>query len=286
MITAPIVKWSGSKRSQAAEIVKRFPREMDTYYEPFCGGCSVLLRLLQTEEIRIRHYVVSDINADLIALWKEIRDNPQRLMEEYATLWDTFNRHGLDMDDIERRSEVFYTIRERVNKEHRPADFLFIMRTAVNGMPRYNSKGAFNTSCHFSRPGIHPIRLDEICKGWSSLLKAKEVEFRCGSYEDVVPQEGDFAYLDPPYLGTKGMYYGALEMPRFWEWLGNLKCGWALSFDGRTDKEDLTADVPKGLYVKHEYLKSGNSSFRRVTGTDRHANVEESLYLGGSPFRR
>lgn len=31
----PAVKWSGSKRSQAEEIIKLFPKEIDTYYEPF-----------------------------------------------------------------------------------------------------------------------------------------------------------------------------------------------------------------------------------------------------------
>lgn len=42
----PAIKWSGSKRSQAEEILKRFPRQINTYYEPFCGGCSILRRLL------------------------------------------------------------------------------------------------------------------------------------------------------------------------------------------------------------------------------------------------
>jgi DNA adenine methylase len=76
----PIVKWSGSKRSQAESIVARMPREIDTYYEPFCGGCSVLYRLLHTPVVKVRRYIASDLNADLIALWNEIKDNPERLI--------------------------------------------------------------------------------------------------------------------------------------------------------------------------------------------------------------
>ena len=34
----PVIKWSGSKRSQASEIISNFPKEIDTYYESFCGG--------------------------------------------------------------------------------------------------------------------------------------------------------------------------------------------------------------------------------------------------------
>lgn len=42
----PVIKWSGSKRTQAGDILAWFPKEIDTYYEPFCGGASVLRRLL------------------------------------------------------------------------------------------------------------------------------------------------------------------------------------------------------------------------------------------------
>lgn len=41
----PVIKWSGSKRSQAKNILTYFPKEIDVYYEPFCGGASVLRRL-------------------------------------------------------------------------------------------------------------------------------------------------------------------------------------------------------------------------------------------------
>jgi DNA adenine methylase len=44
----PIIKWSGSKRSQSEEIVKKFPKEINTYYEPFVGGASILFQLLHS----------------------------------------------------------------------------------------------------------------------------------------------------------------------------------------------------------------------------------------------
>ena len=66
-IFQPVIKWSGSKRSQAKNIVSYFPREIDTYYEPFCGGCSVLRALLESD-IKVKNYVCSDINEGLIDL--------------------------------------------------------------------------------------------------------------------------------------------------------------------------------------------------------------------------
>ena len=38
----PVIKWTGSKRSQSEEIIQYFPKEIDTYYEPCCGGASIL----------------------------------------------------------------------------------------------------------------------------------------------------------------------------------------------------------------------------------------------------
>jgi DNA adenine methylase len=37
----PIIKWTGSKRFLADEIIEYFPSNIETYYEPFVGGGSV-----------------------------------------------------------------------------------------------------------------------------------------------------------------------------------------------------------------------------------------------------
>lgn len=276
MAFEPAVKWSGSKRSQAAEIVARMPREIETYYEPFCGGCSVLRRLLSTRSVKCRRYVCSDLNADLINLWKEIKTDPLRLSLGYAALWTLLNKDG----DLDRKKEFFSEIRARYNDSRSPVDFLFIMRTTTNGMPRYNAEGDFNNSFHVTRNGIEPARLTKILDEWSGLLKAHDVNFMAQSYNQIKPNVGDFIYLDPPYAATKGMYFGGFDTPAFFSWLGALDGAvrWLLSYDGKAGGEDFTYAVPSGLYVSHEYISNGNSSFRRVIGTDRTCTVQESLY--------
>lgn len=283
----PIVKWSGSKRSQAAEIVARMPREIDTYYEPFCGGCSVLYRLLNTPSVKVSRYVASDVNRDLIELWKMIRDNQDELCKGYGELWESFNRHGLCVDDFERRKEVFYSFRDRYNRDHCPIDFLFIMRTTTNGMPRYNDKGEFNNSCHFSRPGIHPNRLRKICLEWSRLLNEKNVEFFYRSFEEVSDNEGDLTYIDAPYFSVKRnqMYFGGIDFSLLEKWIRTLKGKWIMSYDGKRGNVDYTVDIPQDLFVCHEYLKSGKSSFERYLGLGRCEEVYESLYSNYAFFQ-
>lgn len=270
----PAIKWSGSKRSQAESILAFFPEKIDTYYEPFCGGASVLRRLLDSN-IKVNSYVCSDLNSGLIDLWNEIINHPEQVVSYYKKLWNELN---ID-DDKQRKKEYFYTVRDRYNKEHNPLDFMFIMRTTTNGMPRYNRDGEFNNSFHVTRNGIVPDTLEKIVYEWSELLRKKNVEFISCSYDEIKPKENDFVYLDPPYANTKGMYYGAINYEKLWDWMRNLPCKYALSFDGISGKEDNTWNVPTDVYSKHEYLLSGNSSFKRTIGKSNDSIVYESLYV-------
>lgn len=270
----PVIKWSGSKRSQAENILTYFPKEIDTYYEPFCGGASVFRRLLSSD-IKVNRYVCSDLNSGLIDLWNEIINNPERVSYYYNKLWNELNQD----DDKQRKKEYFATVRERYNREHNPLDFMFIMRTTTNGMPRYNRDGEFNNSFHVTRNGIIPETLEKIIYEWSELINKNKVEFIACSYDEIKPKENDFVYLDPPYANTKGMYYGTIDYEKLWDWLRNLSCKYALSFDGISGEEDNTWNVPQDIYSTHEYLLSGNSSFKRTIGKSNDSIVYESLYL-------
>lgn len=270
----PVIKWSGSKRSQAGNILTYFPKEIDTYYEPFCGGASVLRRLLSSD-IKVNRYVCSDLNSGLIDLWNEIVNHPGQVSSYYKKLWNELN---ID-DDKQRKKEYFATVRDRYNREHNPLDFMFIMRTTTNGMPRYNHDGKFNNSFHVTRNGIIPNTLEKIIYEWSDLLKKNKVEFITCSYEEIKPKENDFVYLDPPYANTKGMYYGTIDYEELWNWLRDLSCKYALSFDGISGEDDNTWNVPEDIYSRHEYLLNGNSSFKRTIGKSNNSIVYESLYL-------
>jgi hypothetical protein len=81
-----LIKWTGSKRRQAAEIVSRFPAWIATYHEPFLGGGSILGRLLDSG-IRVGRYDCSDAYAPLISVWNLVKDDPERLVAGYARLW-------------------------------------------------------------------------------------------------------------------------------------------------------------------------------------------------------
>jgi len=203
-----------------------------------------------------------------------IKDNPLFLIKRYEELWGELNAD----QDLARKKQYFGMVRKRFNELHKPEDFLFISRTTTNGLIRYNLKGEFNNSFHVTRNGIIPKTLEKIIIEWSEVLNKNNVNFIHSDYINLKPQENDFIYLDPPYAGTKGMYYGTIDYEKLWNWLRELKCGYALSFDGTCGKEDRTYEVPSDIYSTHEYIYSGCSSFKRLKEQTTEY-VSESLYL-------
>lgn len=270
------IKWSGSKRSQAPEIAKYINKNYDTYYELFCGGCSMLFYLLENKYYadKFKRFVCNDINSPLIDLYNLIKTDWGFVQNTYITLWKELNKDN----DLERKKSYFAQIRNDFNKTHKPELFFFIMRTTTNGMPRYNKEGDFNNSFHVTRNGMMPSETEGLLRQSSYLLRKYDVEFYSKSFEEYKTGERDLLYLDPPYFNTKGMYYGTIDFTVLWKYLKDTKSNWSLSFDGKAGEEDNTVQIPE-IYDDHLYINNGNSSFRRVIGKSKDTIVEESLYL-------
>ena len=155
-----LLKWTGSKRSQAARIAALAPSH-NRYYEPFLGGGALLYMLGKPGAVG------ADIYAPLIAFWNLVRDNPERLIFDYAQQWAALQA---DLPGY------FYVVRDRFNAEQRPEDLNFLMRTCVNGIVRFSKGGQFNNSFHLSRKGMLPQRFAKIVREWAAHLQ--DMEFR------------------------------------------------------------------------------------------------------------
>ena len=183
----PVIKWSGSKRT-VAERLGEFFLPAKTYYEPFVGGGS-MMPFAKSERGR-----ASDIIPELIALWNEIKANPGVVSEEYGKRWNRLQDEGF---------QVFYEVRDTFNRTKNPMDFLFLTRTCLNGMIRYNSAGEFNNSLHLTRPGIEPARLATIINQWNRYIR--KFEFYNVDYRECLSdvKSGDFVFLAPPMVAPR-----------------------------------------------------------------------------------
>jgi len=261
----PVIKWTGSKRSQAFAIIKEIP-SFNTYFEPFLGGGSMMYAIAPQKG------VCGDICSPLIDLWILIQKDYIKVYYEYGLRWNELQKNG---------HSYYYEIRNRFNKTKCPYDFLFLTRTCVNGLIRFNKKGEFNSSFHHTRNGINPERLKTILEKWSN--KIQNVEFVNKNYYEttVEAKKDDFIYLDPPYFNTSGVYFGNIDFDNFINYLidlNNRNIKWGLSYDGIRGENDFIANVPKEIYKRHLMIPSGLSGFNKVLN-NKLEQVHESLYL-------
>lgn len=261
----PAIKWTGSKRSVADRIASILSPS-EGYFEPFLGGGAVLGQVSPDEG------VASDIIPSLIGFWEMLRDDPDKLLEEYREDWKKLQEMG---------HEYYYTVRKRFNSDRDPSDLLFLSRTCVNGLIRFNQDGDFNNSFHHTRPGIDPGRLLTIFHEWSDRIQG--IEFRCCDYREISGdiQEGDTVYLDPPYENTKGRYMGSIDVEPLFAFIEDLKSKGArvaLSFDGSRGDHTYNSTVPDALFETRIGLDTGLSPFKKVQEKKSEV-VEESLYL-------
>lgn len=260
-----LLKWTGSKRSQAVRIASLVPNH-NRYYEPFLGGGALLYMLGHVGSVG------GDVYSPLIGFWRMVRDDVEGLIKDYAHQWTSLQA---DLPGY------FYTVRDRFNAEQRPEDLNFIMRTCVNGIVRFSKKGEFNNSFHLSRKGMLPHRFGKIARSWSTHVQG--MEFRHSDFEETLAdaKAGDFVYLDPPYAGNKQRYIGNLDVERFYRVLDNLNhrgVKWALSFDGVRGQTIYDHSIPTGIYKRKELLNSGYSAVTKVLNGPIEM-VTESLYL-------
>lgn len=282
----PVIKWTGSKRSQSEHIVKLIPNVIDTYYEPFLGGGSMLIKLIEECEKgnkHIKRFVGSDLNADLIHIFRIVKDIPECLIEDYAIRSNALRKS----EDWAAATEYYNKVRLLYNESDndspiRPYCLFFLTRTCFNGLIRYNSSGKFNSPFHINRFGMEPDKMAKIIREWSRLLNKYDVEFDSMNYEYVLPnvKENDFVYLDPPYANSAAKMYqhDAFDNQRMFDMLRECPCKYAMSYDGKVEGKDNTFAVPTDIYVRHEYIDAKNSAFRRIVSQETK-QVQESLYL-------
>ena len=184
--TYPIVKWVGGKRQLMFELLKNMPENYNRYFEPFIGGGALFF------ELQPDNAYISDMNEELINLYKVVRDNVEELITDLQK-HDISKEYFMEIRNIDRTEE--YKKWSNIQKASR---FIYLNRTCFNGMYRVNSKGEFNVPFgHYKNPRI----LDENnLINCSNLLQRTEIKH--ADFSEILKKvkKGDFVYFDPPYV--------------------------------------------------------------------------------------
>jgi DNA adenine methylase len=214
MVVKPLLKWIGGKTQILDVILSKFPREINTYYEPFIGGGSVLIGLLQDPSIKINgKIIVSDKNEKLINFYNNVIHNPLGIDNELKRIFTDYNSLEFIKILIDRNPDSFdaamtsqesyyYYIRSRFNSLNNfktveaSAMFLFLNKACFRGMYREGPNG-FNVPF-----GNYKSLTYGNIGEFSELIR--NVVFLHAPYQDILNRflslQGHFIYLDPPYV--------------------------------------------------------------------------------------
>ncbi|WP_371375970.1 Dam family site-specific DNA-(adenine-N6)-methyltransferase [Thalassotalea aquiviva] len=178
------LKWAGGKYTLSEVIGNMLPKG-GRLIEPFAGAGSIFLNS------DYPHYLLNDINQDLINLYKVLQTTPDQFIEDAKALFTPeYNQ-----------ADAYYEFRAVFNQTQdtyqRSLLFLYMNRHGYNGLCRYNSKGGYNVPFgKYKRPYFPEKELNFFAQ------KAKKTEFVCENYRDTFAraQDGDVIYCDPPYV--------------------------------------------------------------------------------------
>ena len=134
----PFVKWAGGKRRLLKDLRPLIPEHFGRYHEPFVGGGALFFHLASRRNPSNEPWAtLSDANRRLVRTYRAVRDEPERLLER---LTEFASKHD---------QEHFYAVRALdpdsfVDDVEVAAWFIYLNKTAFNGLYRVNRKGRFN----------------------------------------------------------------------------------------------------------------------------------------------
>ena len=179
----PFIKWAGGKRQLMPELLRFVPEKYGTYFEPFLGGAALFFAL------RPATAVLADSNERLLRTYRGVAEDVEHVIARLSE-WP----HDRDFFLKLRRSDTASMTDAEV-----AAWFIYLNRTAFNGLYRVNRQNQFNVPFgRYENPTICDAAGLRAC---SSALR-RSARLRVGDFEAAVAdaREGDFVYFDPPYV--------------------------------------------------------------------------------------
>lgn len=230
------LRYPGGKAKALKRILPHVPDNIRCIAEPFAGGASVTIALLQSENHDIQDAWINDLNRDLSLFWWAVRLFPTTLIREVRHIQAT-----------EKDGRALYNRLKSLPENSSPIDiavrFFVMNRITFSGVM---DSGGYSNASFNKRFTVSSIdRLEAV----APIIRRAHVSGE--DYTEFLPKiaEGDdsFAFIDPPYVSTeKSRLYGksgSLHTGFDHETLANMlreaNYKWLLTYDDNERVRDM-----------------------------------------------
>ena len=178
----PFLKWPGGKRWLVPRLLELIgDMAFNRYFEPFAGGAALFFAL------QPRSAVLSDVNADLINTYRQVRRHAHEITRRLRQL------------SVDR--ETYYDLRSQEPKDKidRAVRFLYLNRTAFGGIYRLNHQGRFNVPYGGGQRSPAILWERDLLRPAARVLRRSEL--KADDFQLVLQEAGagDLVYCDPTY---------------------------------------------------------------------------------------
>lgn len=210
----------GDKYKLMPQLLKLFPKNIDNYFEPFCGGGSSFMNVVANK------YILNDIDSYIIKMHNMLNVyayTPEMFFTVVESIENKYNLSASYRQDIvpnelkeqfkktyfaKYNKQGFDRMRLDFNKNKTNMELLYVMLIyGFNRMLRFNSKGDFNLPV--GNVDLNKNVIDAL-DNYFRFCKNNELHFSCLDFRKFFKmcdfKENDFIYLDPPYLISNSEY--------------------------------------------------------------------------------
>lgn len=212
----------GDKYKLMPQLMKLFPKNINTFFDVFAGGGSASLYT------PAKNFVLNDLDENIIKLHKYLSkelQNPEEFIEHEVSIIDSYGlSHSVDNvfpSNIEvlkakykktyfskANKDKYTKLRNDFNNDQSRMDLFYLLLVfGFNHMTRFNNDGNFNLpvgNVDWNQNVISALM------NYSFFVRTSTYKFKSEDFEKFILNQklskGDFLYFDPPYSITLSEY--------------------------------------------------------------------------------
>lgn len=226
------IRYPGGKWKVIDELMELIPNDIEDWREPFFGGGSVTLGLLQYKLKRPKRITVGDLAPEVYNFWAMTQKNPKEIERNVIDIYSKYK-------EAEELWEYVQSVDcSQIDEYKRAARFYISNKISFNGA---------GDSGSLSKSNYDQFSLSD-CKSLYSVSEILHgIDIRNCSYEEIIfddmpyGKDKTFVFFDPPYetqakfglYGRHGDTHKNFDHDKFAEDCKKLDCKFLITYDDR-----------------------------------------------------